>query len=95
MSNPINTEKNDTKFRKGNSGKPKGALAKNTKEIKDMINAALHQAGGVDYLVARANDPRTASAFLSLLGKVMPLQVAGDPDNPLKFNMSVEFVKPK
>lgn len=66
-----------------------------TAEVKSMVMQALDKAGGVDYLVDRANDPKSMVAFLALVGKVMPLQVAGDPDNPLKFNMSVEFVKPK
>ena len=42
-----------------------------------MILAALDDSGGVEYLVERANDPRTASAFLSLVGKVLPMNVTG------------------
>lgn len=72
-----------TKFGKGNPGKPKGAVNKSTKELKEMILGALDQSGGVEYLVERANDPRTASAFLSLIGKVLPMTVAGDAENPL------------
>lgn len=75
--------KNSTKFGKGNPGKPKGAVNKTTKELKEMILGALDQSGGVEYLVERANDPRTASAFLSLIGKVLPMTVVGDKDNPL------------
>ena len=54
-----------------------------TKALKDMILGALDDAGGVKYLTERAKDPRTASAFLTLVGKVLPLQVAGDAINPL------------
>ena len=68
-------------------GRPKGAKNKNTKELKDMILKALDQSGGVDYLVERANDPKTASALLTLIGKVLPLQVAGDPENPIGFTV--------
>ena len=78
------TPKNTTKFGKGNPGKPKGAVSKNTAAIKDMILAALSEAGGVDYLVDRANDPRTAAAFLGLIGKVLPMTIAGDKDNPAR-----------
>lgn len=70
----------ETKFKKGQKsgpGRPKGAPNKATKELKDMILAALDNSGGVDYLVERANDPRTASAFLSLVGKVLPMNVTG------------------
>lgn len=71
--------------KRGNAGKgrPKGAVNKTTREVKEMILAALEGVGGIDYLQARAKDPKTASAFLTLVGKVLPLQVAGDPENPL------------
>lgn len=62
----------------GGNGRPKGTPNKNTREIKDMILKALEGAGGVEYLIERAHDPRTASAFLGLVGKVLPLQVKGD-----------------
>ncbi len=39
-----------------------------------MILAALEQAGGVDYLVECAKDPRTRAAFLALVGKTLPLK---------------------
>lgn len=64
-------------------GSRKGVPNKTTAQLKDMILGALDQSGGVEYLVARAADPRTAAAFLSLVGKVLPMTVAGDPANPL------------
>lgn len=93
MSNP--SPKNSTKFGKGNPGKPKGAVNKTTAELKDMIRKALDNAGGVEYLTERALDPKTASSFLTLLGKVLPMTVSGDPDNPLKTSLTIEFVKPQ
>ena len=77
----MQSPKNTGKFGKGNPGKPKGAVQKNTKELKDMILTALSNAGGVDYLERRANDPNTAAAFLSLVGKVLPMTIAGTGDN--------------
>lgn len=64
-------------------GRPKGVPNKTTQQAKEMILAALDQAGGVDYLVERAKDPRTASAFLTLVGKVVPLQVTGEGGGPV------------
>lgn len=62
-------------------GRPKGSTNKATKELKDMILGALDASGGVDYLTERANDPRTASAFLTLVGKVLPMTVQGAGPN--------------
>jgi hypothetical protein len=58
-------------------GRKKGTPNKINGELKEMILEALNNAGGVKYLQARAND--TPAAFLTLLGKVLPMQVsAGD-----------------
>ena len=73
-------------------GSRKGIPNKTTAQLKDMILGALDQSGGVEYLVERANDPRTASAFLSLVGKVLPMTVAGDKDNPLQAVLKIERV---
>lgn len=54
-------------------GRPKGSLNKTTVAIKEAVLAALDQAGGVDYLVTQSRDNPTA--FLTLVGKVLPLQV--------------------
>lgn len=70
-----------TAFKKGEKrpgqGRPKGAVNKATKELKDMILGALDNAGGVKYLERCAKDPKTAGAFLTLVGKVLPMTVQG------------------
>lgn len=71
-------------FKKGNPGKPKGAVNKTTGQIKEMILQALDGAGGVDYLQERAKDPRTAAAFLGLVGKVLPMQLTGEGGGPIR-----------
>jgi len=76
MGNPIETPKNTTKFGKGNKGKPKGAVNKNTKELKEMILGALSGAGGITYLQAKAESH--PAAFLALVGKVLPMTIAGE-----------------
>lgn len=53
-------------------GSRKGIPNKATKELKDMILGALNKAGGETYLEERARDPRTAAAFLGLVGRVLP-----------------------
>lgn len=74
-------------------GRPKGSPNKTTAALKDMILQALDNAGGIDYLADRAKDNPTA--FLTLVGKVLPLQVSGDPDNPLEVQVRrIELVAP-
>lgn len=62
-------------------GRPKGVPNKNTTQLKEMILKALDNAGGAEYLERRANDPRTASAFLALIGKVLPMTIQGPGEN--------------
>jgi hypothetical protein len=62
-------------------GRPKGKPNKLTQDIKAMILAALDKAGGEKYLLKQANDNPTA--FMTLLGKVLPTQISGDADNPV------------
>ena len=62
-------------------GRQKGSLNKTTRDLKDMILQALDAAGGVKYLKRQA--AKSPAAFMTLVGKVLPLQVTGDKDNPL------------
>jgi hypothetical protein len=68
-----------TAFKKGEKKPNQGKRGpgKATKELKEMILAALDGAGGVEYLQRKAEDPRTAAAFLGLVGKVLPMTIAG------------------
>lgn len=56
-------------------GRVTGVPNKITRELKQMILDALDGAGGVKYLTTQAK--KNPKAFLTLLGKVMPLQVTG------------------
>lgn len=62
-------------------GRKVGAVNKVPAELKNMILEALDNAGGAEYLERKANDPRTASAFLALIGKVLPLTIQGPGTN--------------
>jgi hypothetical protein len=57
-------------------GRPKGAANKMTRALKDMILGALDEAGGQQYLARQAE--KNPAAFMTLLGRVLPLEVAGD-----------------
>lgn len=70
------------------AGRPKGSLDKGNALIREMVADALNQAGGVDYLVRQADEK--PAAFLALVGKVLPVQIAGDPNAPVKISFSWE-----
>lgn len=65
------------RFKKGEKKPNQGKRGPNktTVQLKEMIMQALDNAGGVEYLTERAHDPKTASAFLTLVGKVLPMDV--------------------
>ena len=78
-------------------GRPKGSQNKVTADLKEMILGALDKAGGLDYLAERAADPRTASAFLTLVGKTLPMTVKGPGEGGAHVfqKIVVEVVKAK
>ena len=84
MSNEVKVTKSVTSGRQPPVAKPgsrKGIPNKITGEIRAMVGQAVTDLGGVDYFVRCANDKNTAAAFLSLVGKVMPLQIVGPGAN--------------
>ena len=78
-------------------GRKKGTPNKTTALLKDAILMAAEQAGVneeprglVGYLKAQA--AMNPQAFLPLLGKVLPLQISGDPDNPVQNVVELHIV---
>lgn len=73
-------------FAKGNrlgKGRPKGTPNAITSDLKQMILQALADAGGAAYLLAQARE--NPNAFMTLVGRVLPLQVkegGADPKVP-------------
>ena len=82
-----------------NRGRKKGMPNKTTTQLKEAILAAAEQAGGDGGLVNYLHDQARMNPghFMTLLGKVLPMQVAGDKDAPLQQRLSVswESVSPK
>jgi hypothetical protein len=77
-------------FQKGqprpqNAGRKAGSKNRITKALKEMILDALDDAGGQAYLARQAVE--NPAAFLTLVGKVLPLTVHGDRDQPLEFKL--------
>jgi hypothetical protein len=57
-------------------GRPLGSTNKVSRAMKEMIVEALDNAGGVAYLVEQAE--KNPSAFLTLIGKVLPMEMKAD-----------------
>lgn len=67
-------------------GRKKGVPNKFTICVKEMILKALDGSGGINYLMQQAQSNPTA--FMTLVGKVLPLTLAGDKDNPIATSMT-------
>jgi hypothetical protein len=78
MSNLIT---DDTGEVKPGPGRPPGAQNKVTKQVKDMILGALDKAGGLEYLYRQSEE--NPKAFLTLVGRVLPMQLTGDGGGPV------------
>lgn len=77
------------------TGRAKGTPNKTTALLKDAILQAAEGAdkdGLVGYLTIQAVE--NPGPFMALLGKVLPMQVAGDPDNPLIVRIERLIVDP-
>ena len=70
-------------------GRVAGTPNKTPTAIKDMIIKALDDCGGVEYLKKQAVD--NPNAFLTLVGKVIPLQVTGDGGGPIETSSTINI----
>jgi hypothetical protein len=70
-------------------GTRKGKPNKIARDVKEMVLRALNEVGGVAYLVRKAEE--NPVAFLTLVGKVLPLTVSNDPNNPMPA-ATVQFI---
>ena len=70
-------------FKKGEKRQNQGKRGPNkvTQALKDMILGALDNLGGQEYLQRQGEE--NPVAFMTLLGKVLPTTLAGDPSNPV------------
>lgn len=87
-------EKQSKKSGKGGArpgaGRPKGSLDKGNATIRQMIVQALDGLGGVAYLEETAKSH--PAAFLSLIGKVMPIEIANPPGEEFKTGVTLNII---
>lgn len=74
------------------AGRPKGSQNKFTADVKGMILEALSGAGGAAYLQRQADE--NPAAFMTLVGKVLPLQVTGENGGPVRTRIEIAIVDP-
>lgn len=86
-------------FKKGEGGRPKGVPNKTTALLKDAIIKAAENAGNkigsdglVSYLEHQAIE--NPGPFMTLLGKVIPMQVTGEDGGPVVTITRIELVAP-
>lgn len=70
-------------------GRQKGTPNKLTADLKGMILGALSAKGGQKYLERQAEE--NPNAFLTLVGKVLPMTVQGDAENPIQTTITVQW----
>ncbi len=66
-------------------GRAAGVQNKLTREVKEMVLEALSKAGGAEYLYEQSR--LNPVAFMTLVGKVLPLQVTGESGGPVVINL--------
>ncbi len=78
---------------KKTGGREKGTPNKLNADLKGMILGALESGGGQKWLETQMN--ANPVAFISLIGRVLPMTVAGDPDAPLQTSIRVSWAGTK
>ena len=76
--------------RRPGAGRKKGVPNKITSDLKAMILGALEKAGGERYLLEQAK--KNPTAFMTLVGKTLPLQHTGEGGGPVRARVEVAFV---
>lgn len=70
-------------------GRKPGTPNKLTKSVKEAIEAAFDQVGGSEYLARMAEEQPTA--FMTLLGKVLPAQINANVTGTEKRTVILQF----
>jgi len=74
-------------FEKGNPGKPLGAKNKSTKLVKDTFAEVFTMLQYDEQANLKTWGSKNPTEFYKLASKLIPIQVSGDPENPLTFTL--------
>jgi hypothetical protein len=77
-------------FEEGNPGKPKGAVNKTTRIVKEVfadVFSDLQKDDTKDYHLKNWAE-KNPTEFYKLSSKLIPIQLAGDSDNPIAVNVA-------
>ena len=74
-------------FKEGNPGKPKGAVNKTTKLVKEVFASVFSELQDDPNACLKAWGKENPTEFYKLASKLIPIQIAGDPENPLSFTL--------
>ena len=81
------------KFEQGNPGRPKGATNKTTRIVKDVFADVFNELQTDAYAKKKKADLKTwaknnPTEFYKLAAKLIPIQIGGDPENPVPVNIT-------
>jgi hypothetical protein len=80
-----------TQFKAGNNGKPKGAINKTTKLVKEVFADVFNDLQKDRTANLKTWAKKNPTEFYKIASKLIPLQLSGDPENPLIQPIIVEW----
>jgi hypothetical protein len=87
--NSKNTTKNDTKFKPGNPGKPKGATNHLTRTVKETVLAVFNELQGDPKNNLKAFAVKYPRDFYNIAAKLIPNEVKADVKVPEGVNLNI------
>lgn len=77
-----------TQFKPGNPGKPKGAIHHSTRIVKEVFADVFSKLQSDKKAKLEAWAKANPTEFYKLASKLIPIQLAGDPESPIAVNMT-------
>lgn len=95
MSSIPHNNKGKRGFNKGNPGKPKGAVSKTTRLVKDVVAEVFNELQDDPKVKLKAWAKENPTEFYKLSSKLIPIQLGNDPDNPINNTNTIIIQPPK